>query len=174
MNDLMLHFWIVKRCTLLWWHICLLPPPSPITYLQLESPLAPSPQSTLMLTPKPPPTYLHKYIPAPIGRTEQSGCVRTVADSNPHQEKATSLPPLCHHVKFIVEQYVLASSSWCTCTRSLWVCKSSECDNDEKRRSHLKVTHPANPKTVLLYTGKWVLRLNEMHESQAQLETMWL
>lgn len=120
----------------------------------------------------PPPIHLHKYIPAPIGRTEQSGCVRTVADSNPQQEKATSLPPLRHHVKFMVEQYVLASSSWCTCTRSLWVCKSSECGNDENRRAHLKATHPGNPKTVLLYTGKWVLRLNEMHESQAQRETV--
>ena len=89
------------------------PPSSPaITYLLLESPLAPFPQSTLMFTVKGPPVNLHKYIPAPMGRQEQSGCIRKVADFNPRQKRQHPcvLLHLCLHVKFMVQQCALVNT----------------------------------------------------------------
>lgn len=69
MNDLMLHFWIG-----MWLHY----DDTFVCYCLNMAPLAPCPQSTLMYITKGPPTHLHKYIPIPIGRQEQSGCIRKV------------------------------------------------------------------------------------------------
>lgn len=155
MNDLMLHFWIVRWCTLLWWRICLFlltPMPSHIYYLKL--PWQPFLRVHTCLQRG---GLLSIYINISMhqrGKAGTCGCIRKVADSNPQQKRQHPHVRLHLQYAFMLNSW-WGSGHWSVHADMMYLhslCVAVEFTRMWQwfnRRAHLKSTRPGNPKTVL-------------------------